>query len=195
MDDLDSYHDCDSVSRNDDVGNLGNPIQDDDMYCDFCQDEDDDLLCNPRCFSDSNKSVTSNPSMCSHVPTLHDFEEEIIFSSHSDEFESNGDSDIEDVLQMDFELCIPFGSELFPHHGDSIPQDLSTVALASKETYQKQDCYCDETMSTNFSDQVSYLNYTGSIQFFIFISSMSNQFLSSLMTPSLPVRGARCGLY
>jgi len=52
--------------------------------------------------------------MCSHISILHDFEEEIIFSSNSDEFESNGDSDIEDVQQIDFEPCISFGSELSP---------------------------------------------------------------------------------
>jgi len=52
---------------------------------------------------------------------FHNFEEEIVFSPDSDGCGSDRDSDIEDVLQMDFELCIPFGSELFPHHGDSIP--------------------------------------------------------------------------
>ena len=47
--------------------------------------------------------------MCSPVPTFHDFEEEIIFSSYSDGFESDG----EDVLQMDFKLCIPLDQNCF----------------------------------------------------------------------------------
>ena len=51
-----------------------------------------------------------------------------------------------------------FGSELFPHHGDSIPQDLSTVIPTSKETYQKQVSYLDKVKSNKFSDQVLYLD-------------------------------------
>jgi len=66
---------------------------------------------------------------------------------------------------MDFELCTPFGSEMFPHHGDSIPQALSTVVSASKETYQKQDFYCDEAKSTWFPHQVYYLDDTSPTQF------------------------------
>ena len=92
--------------------------------------------------------------MCSHAPTLHDLEEEIIFSSDPDGCASDEDSDIEDVLQIDFQLCIPFGSEMFPHHGDSILQDLSTVAPASKEIYQKQVSYLEETKSIKFPDHV-----------------------------------------
>jgi len=58
--------------------------------------------------------------MCPHISILHDFEEKIIFSSGNDGIESDEDSDVEAVL-MEFDICIPFGIELFPHHGDSIP--------------------------------------------------------------------------
>ncbi len=124
IDGFDFYLGYDFVPSQDDDCYLGSEfIQDDDMLCDSLQDAED-LLCNSSCFSDCYKSFTCNSLMCSHVPTLHDFEEEIIFSSDSDGFGSDEDTDIKDVLQMDYELCIPFGSELFPHHADIIPQDL-----------------------------------------------------------------------
>ena len=53
---------------------------------------------------------------------------------------------------MDFELCTPFGTELFPHHGDSISQVLSTVVFASKDTYQKQVSHLDDSSPTQFPD-------------------------------------------
>jgi len=131
--------------------------------------------------------------MCLPVPTFHDFEEEIIFSSDSNGFGSDGDSDTEDVLLMDFELCIPFGSELFPHHGESISHVLSTVSSASKKKYQIQ-VPCDEIKSMKFPDQVSHLYNTSTTQFPDFQFQMLNQFLSSLIAPSLPARGERHGL-
>jgi len=44
---------------------------------------------------------------------LYNFEEEIVFSSDSDRFGSDEDSDIEDVLQMDFEFCILLDQNCF----------------------------------------------------------------------------------
>jgi len=82
-------------------------VQDDHMLCDSLQDAEN-LLCNSICFSDCCKSFTCSSLMCLPVPTFHDFEEEIIFSSDPDGFASDEDFDIEDVLQMDFDICIPF---------------------------------------------------------------------------------------
>jgi len=48
-----------------------------------------------------------------HVSILEEFEEEIIFI-FSDDSREDGD---EDVL-MEIKLCTPFGTLLFPHHGN-----------------------------------------------------------------------------
>jgi len=82
--------------------------------------QDDDLLCNQSCFSDSCKSVAWSSLICPHISILHDFEKESIFSSDKDGAEGDEDSDGEAVL-MDIELCIPFGIQLFHHHGDINP--------------------------------------------------------------------------
>ena len=96
-----------------------------------------------------------------HVSIFYDFEEEIIFTSGNNEVDLDKDFDNADAMMV-FDVYIPFGTELFPHHGDSILQDLSTVSPASKETYQKQASYCDGTKSFKFSNQVLHLDDTSS---------------------------------
>jgi len=103
--------------------------------------------------------------MYPHVSIFYDFEEEIIFTSGNDEVDLDSNFDNADAMMV-FDLCIPFGTELFPHHGDSILQDLSTVLPASKETYQKQASYYDGTKSFKFSDHVLHLDdITSATQF------------------------------
>ncbi len=50
--------------------------------------------------------------MCSHISILHDFEEEIIFSSCNDGTMSDDDFDDGAVL-MEFDLCIPLEQSCF----------------------------------------------------------------------------------
>jgi len=82
--------------------------------------------------------------MCPHISILYDFDKEAIFSFGNDGVESDEDSD-DDILLMEFDPCIPFRLELFPHHGDSISQVLSIALPASKETDQDQVSGLDET--------------------------------------------------
>jgi len=88
-------------------------IDDLDFYfaCDSLQDAED-LLCNSSCFSDCCKSFTWDSLMCSHMSILYNFEEKIVFSSDSDGFGSDGDSDIEFVL-IEFDLCILLDQNCF----------------------------------------------------------------------------------
>jgi len=136
VDDFPLYLGHDSIPSQEDVDDcyLGSElVQDDDMLCDSLQDVEG-LLCNSSCFSDCGKSCTCSSLMCPHVPTFYDFEEEIIFTSGNDEVDLDRDFDSTDVM-MEFDLCIPFGTELFPHHGDSYSSSSSKYSCTFiKET-------------------------------------------------------------
>jgi len=75
-----------------------------------------DLLYNQCSFLVSDKVPTQCSLVNLCVPILEDIEEEIIFYYSDDEGYDN-----EDVL-MAIEVCMPFGTQLFPHHDDRCSQ-------------------------------------------------------------------------
>jgi len=87
-----------------------------------------DLLYNQCSFLVSDKVPTQCSLVNLCVPILEDIEEEIIFYYSDDEGDDN-----EDVI-MEIELCMPFGTQLFPHHNDSCSQQyLCEVVPSSRE--------------------------------------------------------------
>jgi len=124
----------------------------------------------------ADKLPTQHPLMNLHGP-LEDIEEEIIFY-HADD---DGEYDDEDV-PMEIELCMPFGTQLFPHHNDSGSQQyLCEVVPSSREviftdgeplpattkehyvgdsTIGKPDCF-EDPKDTITSSGGFYLNTTG----------------------------------
>jgi len=76
----------------------------------------------------ADKLPTQHPLVNLHVP-LEEIEEEIIFY-HADD---DGEYDDEDV-PMEIELCMSFGTHLFPHHDDSYSQQyLREIVPSSRE--------------------------------------------------------------
>jgi len=127
----------------------------------------------------ADKSPTQHSLENLHVPILEDIEEKIIFYYDDDD----GGYDNEDVT-MEIELCMPFGTQLFPHHDDSCPQqficgvmslsrevffiDGESLPVTTGEPYVEEfavgepDCFGDPngtiTSSTGFSLETYDLN-------------------------------------
>jgi len=87
-----------------------------------------DSLGNQCSFCTSDQLPTQHSLGNLHVPILEDIEEETIFY-----YSDGGGYDSKDVL-VEIELCMPFGTQLFPHHDDSCPQPyLCEVVTSSRK--------------------------------------------------------------
>jgi len=111
-----------------------------------------ELLCSQCTLPVSCKSPDVHPFTKPYASDLHGIEEEIIFSSSDD----NEERDDEDTL-LEFEPCIPFATQLFPHHDSIFLQALHELEPSSMEMIHQKCMLCHD----DFSDGELSLVITG----------------------------------